>query len=127
MLRFLKQAISIHNIVLNGGSEMRRIISTLAIGTLLSTAGSAFAVAQTPAQNPTTGHRGAPTNTCGSMSPPALPNQTPGNAVNATGSAFNPNGTAGLHYAGNPNTASLANSNSTAAVAQYDVACFQVP
>ena len=49
----------------------------------------------------------------------------PGGAGAALGSPFNSSGTAGTVYAGNPGTASLANSNSTAAVAQYDVACFQ--
>jgi hypothetical protein len=48
-----------------------------------------------------------------------------GNAMNAPGSPFNPNGIAGLHYAGNPGTASLMHSNSTHAVAEYDIACFQ--
>jgi hypothetical protein len=43
----------------------------------------------------------------------------------AGGAPFNPNGTAGSHYAGNPGTASAANSNSTTAVSQYDIACFQ--
>jgi hypothetical protein len=105
---------------------MKRIISTLAIGTLLLAAGPALAASslQKPVQNPTTGHKGAPNNTCGS---PGGTN-TPGNSATAQGSPFNPNGTAGAHYAGNPGTSSLANSNSTAAVAQYDVACFnQVP
>jgi hypothetical protein len=105
---------------------MKRIIAALAVGTLLLTTGTAFAASSTtttkPAVNPTTGHRGAPANTCGSPG-----TATPGNAVNAPGSAFNPNGVAGTVYAGNPGTASLTNSNSTAAVAQYDVACFQVP
>jgi hypothetical protein len=103
---------------------MKRVIASLAIGTLLLTAGAAFAGSsvQKPTQNPTTGHRGAPNNTCG-----APGTQTPGSAATAQGSPFNPSGTAGTVYAGNPNTASLANSNSTAAVAQYDVACFQVP
>lgn len=97
---------------------MKRIIITT-LATLLLTAGSALA--DKTLQNPSTGHNGAPTNTCG----PGLP--TPGNSVNAKGSPFNPSGTAGTVYAGNPDTASLANSNSTAAVAQYDIACFQVP
>lgn len=70
---------------------------------------------------PTTGQPGAPNHTCGSDNP-----VTPGNAVNATGSPFNPNGQAGVVYAGNPSTASLANSNSAAAVSQYDVACVQL-
>jgi hypothetical protein len=73
-------------------------------------------------QNPTTGQPGAPGVTCGS--PGAT--STPGNATNANGSAFNPTGQAGNVYAGNPNTASLAHSNSTATVSQYDVACLQV-
>jgi hypothetical protein len=91
---------------------------------LLVAAGTAFAAGASskPAQNPTTGHRGGPANTCG-----APGTATPGNAAAAQGSPFNPNGTAGTVYAGNPGTASLANSNSTAAVSQYDVACFQVP
>jgi hypothetical protein len=49
----------------------------------------------------------------------------PGAAMSASGSAFNPDGTAGAHYAGNPDTKSLANANSPLAVSQYDVACFQ--
>ena len=103
---------------------MKRIMTSLAISTLFLTAGAAFADSSVtkPAQNPTTGHRGAPTNTCGSPG-----TATPGNAAAAQGSPFNGSGTAGTVYAGNPNTASLANSNSTAAVSQYDVACFQVP
>jgi hypothetical protein len=50
----------------------------------------------------------------------------PGNAVNAPGSVFNPNGQAGTVYAGNPGTASLANAQSAHAISQYDIACFQV-
>jgi hypothetical protein len=50
---------------------------------------------------------------------------TPGNAVSAPGSPFDPTGNAGLNYAGNPGTASSMHSNSTHAVSQYDVACFQ--
>ncbi|HET9050462.1 MAG TPA: adenylate cyclase [Candidatus Dormibacteraeota bacterium] len=67
---------------------------------------------------PTTGQPGAPNNTCGPDNP-----VTPGNSANAPGSPFNPNGTAGQNYAGNPGTSSLANSNSAAAVSQYDSAC----
>jgi len=102
---------------------MKHIMASLAVGMLFLTAGAAFAGSSVmkPAQNPTTGHRGAPTNTCG-----APGTATPGGAVAAQGSPFNPSGTAGTVYAGNPGTASLANSNSTAAVSQYDIACFQV-
>ena len=47
-----------------------------------------------------------------------------GNSVNSN-SPFNPTGNSGLHYAGNPGTSSLANSNSPHAVSEYDIACFQ--
>jgi hypothetical protein len=97
---------------------MKRIIITT-LAALLLTAGSALA--DKTLQDPTTGHKAGPTNTCG----PGLP--TPGNAVNAKGSPFNPGGTAGTVYAGNPDTASLAHSNSTATVSQYDNACLQIP
>lgn len=46
---------------------------------------------------------------------------TPGNAAQAPGSAFNPNGNAGTHYAGTQPQ----NSKNPKSVAQYDVACFQ--
>ena len=104
---------------------MKRVIASIAAGAclLFLTAGAAFAASSPskPTQTPTTGHKGAPTNTCTVGGP------SPGNAASAPGSAFNPGGTAGTVYAGNPGTASVAHSNSTAAVAQYDVACFQVP
>jgi hypothetical protein len=70
---------------------------------------------------PTTGQPGAPAVTCDPNNP--LTNMTPGGSANAGGSVFNTNGTAGTNYAGNPNTASLANSNSGVAISQYDVAC----
>ncbi len=60
---------------------------------------------------------------------PGQPNQScedqpmrPGNAVNAPGSAFNPDGVAGTVYAGEQPQ----NSNNPNSVSQYDVACFQV-
>jgi len=46
----------------------------------------------------------------------------PGNAMNAPGSAFNPDGVAGTHYAGEQPQ----NSKNPMSVSQYDVACFQV-
>ena len=107
---------------------MKHVIAALTAGgcVLLIASGAAFAGSKTT-QTPTTGHRGAPTNTCGAGNP-----VTPGAAAMAQGSPFNTTangglgGTAGLHYAGNPGTASLANSNSSAAVAQYDVACVEL-
>ena len=102
---------------------MKHVTASLTIAgcLLLVAAGTAFAAGQptNPSVNPTTGHHGAPNNTCapdGSMAP--------GGSASANGSPFNPSGTAGGVYAGNPGTASLANSNSTAAVSQYDIACF---
>jgi hypothetical protein len=65
------------------------------------------------------GQPGAPNTTCQMFT------TTPGNATNAGGSPFNPTGQAGNVYAGNPGTASAANANSTHAVSQYDIACFQ--
>src|SRR5215472_15441852 len=102
---------------------------TIASCLLLAAAGTAFAMPPsaggTAQQTPTTGQRGAPNHTCG------MPGTTtPGNAGAASnpGSPFNGSSTpgqAGNVYAGNPGTASLLNSNSGAAVAQYDVACFR--
>ena len=90
--------------------------ATLAGGLALVVSGTAFAA------NPTTGQPG--------QSCQAEPS-SPGHAASAPGSAFNepsptfPNGgVAGQVYAGNGVSAGTA--NSTAAVSQYDVACFQV-
>jgi hypothetical protein len=47
----------------------------------------------------------------------------PGHAATASGSAFNPDGNAGTHYAGEQPQ----NSNNVHSVSQYDVACFQQP
>jgi hypothetical protein len=115
---------------------MRSFQSSIAIAscTLMLSTGVAFA-GKTP-QVPTTGQPGVGTSSGPSSHPlHACANApgTPGGAANATGSVFNTTangglgGTAGLNYAGNPNTASLANSNSAAAVSQYDIACFQAP
>ena len=97
---------------------LRRLAVASAVVATFTLAGATGAFAM---ENPTTGQPGAPTNTCGDSNP-----VTPGNAVNAPGSPFNPNGQAGAVYAGNPGTASLANSNSTATVSQYDVACVRL-
>src|SRR5215469_18954526 len=58
---------------------------------------------------------GQPRQTCGS--PNAL--ETPGHAASARGSAFNPSGVAGSHYAGTQPQ----NSKNPTSSAQYDVAC----
>jgi hypothetical protein len=66
-----------------------------------------------------TGHAGQPNQSCQAQT------KTPGDAADAPGSAFNPMGNAGTQYAGQkplPN----GNPKNPMAVAQYDVACFQV-
>jgi hypothetical protein len=92
---------------------VKRLIATgLAIVALASiTAGSAFAM------NPHSGGAtGQPSQSC-----EAEPS-TPGHAASAPGSAFNPDGNAGTHYAGTQPQ----NSKNPKSVSQYDVACFQV-
>jgi hypothetical protein len=73
------------------------------------------------ATNPHNGTTGQPNETCLSSTAPS----EPGNAANASGSAFNENGgTAGGVYAGSGQTLNTpANGH---AVSHYDVACFQV-
>jgi hypothetical protein len=95
---------------------MRKLIGlSLPIATALVLAAPAGALAVTP----TTGQPGAPNNVCGAENP-----RTPGNSAFSPGSPFNAvSGQAGNVYAGNPGTASLLHSNSSAAVSQYDSAC----
>jgi hypothetical protein len=95
---------------------MRKRILGIAIGLMVAGIGGITAAAEI---SPSTGQPGAPKTTCQTFI------VTPGSAGSAPGSPFNTNGTAGGVYAGNPATASLANANSTAAVSQYDIACFQ--
>ena len=67
------------------------------------------------------GTQGQPNQSCLSSTAPS----EPGNASSAPGSAFNENGgTAGSVYAGSGVSADHANSSN--AVSQYDVACYQV-
>lgn len=97
---------------------LRNLVSAAACGAVLTLATTVPALALV---NPTTGHQGADAgNSCGNAN--AL--VTPGNAANANGSPFNSNVI--KLYAGNLNSASLAHSNSTAAVSQYDVACLRL-
>jgi hypothetical protein len=104
---------------------MKHLLASLTIGAclLLPSAGIVLGAGPPtkPAQTPTTGQRGSPNFTCTTG---GAGNNTPSAGANsAPGSPFNPNGQAGVVYAGNPNTASSAHANSTAAVSQYDVAC----
>ena len=98
----------------------RRIRAYLASAFLVLSLAVAGATTAGATVSPTTGQPGAPANTCGPDNP-----MTPGNSVNASGSPFNPNGQAGVVYAGNPDTHSLV-ANSTAAVSQYDTACVRL-
>ena len=66
----------------------------------------------------TSGTKGQPNQSC------SVTMVTPGNAVNARGSAFNPTGVSGAVYA-NPTSQGGMSSGNTHVVAQYDVACFQ--
>ncbi len=80
----------------------------LAIAVLVVPLATAFAASP--------GTMGQPSQSC------QVTTTTPGSAVNAPGSAFNPDGKAGSVYAGNqPQSANNPNS-----VSQYDVACFQL-
>ena len=104
---------------------MKHALASLAVGAclLLSSTGVVLATdpPTKPAQNPTTGQHGS--NHGFSCTTSGAGINTPGNAIAAPGSPFNPGGQAGTVYAGNPGTASAAHANSTAAVSQYDVAC----
>jgi hypothetical protein len=115
---------------------MKHVLASLAIGAclLLPSAGVVLGAGPPtkPAQNPATGQPGTSAGfNCGGAGMPGL--LTPGQAASAPGAPFNEpapvgigsGGVAGQHYAGNDNTASLANANSMAAVSQYDVACVQ--
>lgn len=97
----------------------RRIAYPLALATGLVVLPVSAASAM---QSPSTGQPGNPTVQCGM----GQATSTPGQSSTANGSPFNSSGTAGNNYAGNPGTASKANSNSTASVSQYDIACGQV-
>ena len=98
----------------------RWLIAVGAAFTLVALGLGALTAGATPSPNGP-GQPGAPQTTCGQPNATAMP----GSAGSAGGAPFNPSGTAGNNYAGNPGTASAAHSNSTAAVSQYDIACFQ--
>ena len=84
-----------------------------------------MAASATPSPNGP-GQPGAPATTCGSTTSSGLSiDATPGQSASSPGSPFGANGVSGTHYAGNPGTSSSVHSNSTHAVSQYDIACFQ--
>ncbi len=92
---------------------MNRTITFLTFNVSLLALSGGFAYAANPhgTGNPT----GQPSQSC------QVTTVTPGNAVMAPGSAFNPSGVAGTQYAGTQPQ----NSNNPNSVSQYDVACFQ--
>jgi hypothetical protein len=83
-------------------------------GSLIAFAGVALAANVHDA----TGMKGQPSQTIGTAQTGSV---TPGNAGTAPGSAFNPDGNAGTHYAGTQPQ----NSKNPKSVSQYDVAGFQ--
>jgi hypothetical protein len=97
---------------------MRKLFVATVIGLLLLI-GAASALAD---PNPSPTGTGQPSQTC--LSNATGPNE-PGQAAGAPGSAFNEtSGIAGPLYAGNGATTNTPASGN--AVAQYDVACYQV-
>jgi hypothetical protein len=65
----------------------------------------------------TSGLKGQPNQSCEDPQTMTMP----GHSSSARGSAFNPNGIAGMNYAGEKSV----NSKNPKSVSQYDVACFQ--
>jgi len=96
---------------------LRNLVSAAACGAVLTLASTVPALAQV---NPTTGQHGSNHGNSCTTGVTAFP----GSAASAPGSPFNSSGQAGNVYAGNLGTASTQHANSTAAVSQYDVACF---
>ena len=70
---------------------------------------------------PPAGQTGQPGADCEAIV--AAGGSTPGNSSSAPGSAFNPDGNAGTHYAGEQPQ----NSRNSASVSQYDTACSHQP
>jgi len=93
---------------------VKRIVLVVAAAMCLAVAVPATAFAGNPSPTGT----GQPSQTCGeglATNPPSAA------AASAKGSAFNPDGIAGMNYAGTQPQ----NSKNPAAVSQYDVACYQ--
>ena len=105
---------------------MRRfLVKCTTVAMLVTVLTFPFAAPAFADTTPTTGQPGASSGVaCGTGNA----TMTPGGSGNSPGAPFNGGlpGQADKVYAGNPGTASLLNSNSSAAVSQYDVACLQV-
>jgi hypothetical protein len=95
---------------------MKRLVASIVVGVSLLVGSAGLASATNV--HLVTGTTGQPSQHIGSLQTGSV---TPGHAASAPGSAFNPNGNAGLHYAGN----APQNSKNPKSVAQYDQAGFQ--
>ena len=89
---------------------MRKRLTCVASAAMVLFSAGGIALAANP------GTKGQPNQSCEEQT------MRPGNAANAPGSAFNPDGKAGTVYAGEQPQ----NSKNPTSVSQYDVACFQV-
>jgi FlaG/FlaF family flagellin (archaellin) len=105
------------------------LIAAAALAVLaLGGAGSASALVEPNTGQPGAGSKGQTVesnNHCGEVNKETGVSavDTPGKSGESNGSTHNPTGTSTEHYAGNPGTKSLKNSNSSAAVSQYDISC----
>ena len=90
------------------------MISKLTIALGVSAALTSVALAGNPHMS---GATGQPNQSCENPQTMTMP----GHSASARGSAFNPNGIAGMNYAGEK----AVNSKNPKSVSQYDVACFQ--
>jgi hypothetical protein len=95
---------------------MKHLVMPLMLGVSLLITSTGLALAADVHR--VTGSQGQPNQTIGTTQTGSV---TPGNASNAPGSAFNPNGNADTRYAGTQPQ----NSKNPKSVAQYDVAGFQ--
>ena len=93
---------------------MKHRLIPIVLGLLVGFAGTALAANV----HTVTGTTGQPSQTIGTAETGSA---TPGHASSAPGSAFNPDGNAGTHYAGEQSQ----NSKNPKSVSQYDVAGFQ--
>ncbi|WP_205587446.1 adenylate cyclase [Rhizobium jaguaris] len=95
---------------------MKHLVTPIMRGAFLLIGSTGLALAANV--HTATGTTGQPSQHIGSVQTGSA---TPGNAASSPGSAFNPNGTAGTHYAGNVPQSS----KNPKSVSQYDVAGFQ--
>ena len=95
---------------------MKHLIMSMTLGVSLLMTSTGLALATNV--HKVTGTKGQPNQTIGTAQTGSV---TPGHASSAPGSAFNPDGNAGTHYAGTQPQ----NSKNPKSVSQYDVAGFQ--